>query len=67
MVIHICDIESNGEYHTDKFQNILKEMSEVKKQKNINYQLGYSNFTFELWIILHKKDCFSQFIDLNNT
>ena len=38
-------------------------MSEAKKQKNIKYQLGYSNFTFELWMILHKKDCFSQFTD----
>lgn len=62
-VIHVCDIESNGEFHVAKFHNILKEMSEAKKQKNIKYQLGYSNFTFELWMILHKKDCFSQFTD----
>lgn len=57
-VMHVCDIESNEKYHQDKFQNVLKEMSEAKKQKKIKYQLGYSNFTFELWIILHKKDCF---------
>ena len=25
--------------------------------KNIKYNLGYSNFTFELWMILHKADC----------
>jgi hypothetical protein len=25
--------------------------------KDIKYQLGYSNFTFELWIIVHKTDC----------
>ena len=36
-------------------------MKEAKQQKNIKYQLGYSNFTFELWIILHKKDCFGPF------
>lgn len=53
--IHICDIESTDPYHIDKFENILKEMKEAKQQKNIKYQLGYSNFTFELWIILHKK------------
>lgn len=57
-VMHICDIESNDEYHESKFHNILKEMREAKKSKNIKYQLGYSNYTFELWIILHKKDCF---------
>ncbi len=38
-------------------------MAEAKKQKNIKYQLGYSNFTFELWIILHKRDCFGPFFD----
>ena len=26
--------------------------------KKITYKSGYSNFTFELWIILHKSDCF---------
>ena len=25
--------------------------------KSITYRLGYSNFTFELWMILHKADC----------
>ena len=33
-------------------------MSEAEQLgKDINYKLGYSNFTFELWIILHKTDC----------
>lgn len=38
-------------------------MKEAKTLKNIKYQLGYSNFSFELWMILHKKDCFGP---LNN-
>lgn len=58
---HICDVESEDAYHIDKFQSVLKEMKEAKSQKNIKYHLGYSNFTFELWIILHKKDCFRAF------
>lgn len=62
-VFHICDVENTDKYHIDKFENILKEMSEAKKQKNIKYKLGYSNFTFELWIILHKKDCYGHFTD----
>ena len=60
-VIHICDVESTDDYHIEKFENILKEMKEADRQKKIKYQLGYSNFTFELWMILHKKDCFGPF------
>ena len=61
--IHICDVESTDRSHISRFEGILKEMAEAKKQKNIKYQLGYSNFAFELWIILHKKDCFGSFFD----
>lgn len=56
-VFHICDVESNEQIHIDKFRNILSEMKDAKKQKNIVYKLGYSNFTFELWMILHKNIC----------
>ena len=56
-VFHICDMESNEPVHVEKFQNILSEMKEAKIQKKITYRLGYSNFAFELWIVLHKKDC----------
>ena len=56
-VAHICDMESSEQVHVDKFKRILSEMKEAKTQKQINYVLGYSNFAFELWIILHKKDC----------
>ena len=54
-VFHICDYESNEEVHTEQFNKILKELKDVKKiNKNLVYKLGYSNFSFELWIILHK-------------
>ena len=56
-VFHICDVESNEPVHVEKFQNILSEMKEAKTQKKITYRLGYSNFTFELWMVLHKRDC----------
>lgn len=56
-VYHICDVESNKPEHQKKFQNILSEMKEARMQKNIKYRLGYSNFTFELWMILHKQNC----------
>lgn len=32
-------------------------MKEAKTQKKIGYVLGYSNFTFELWMVLHKRAC----------
>lgn len=54
---HICDIESNSPEHTEKFTNILSEMKDAHLQKKFKYELGYSNYTFELWIILHKMDC----------
>lgn len=61
--IHICDVESKDKTDIDKFEKILKEMKEAKTQKNIRYQLGYSNFTFELWLILHKCDCYGPLND----
>ena len=57
---HICDYESNSKEHKKNFQEILKQINDVKKiNKNLNYTLGYSNYTFELWIILHKSKLFS--------
>ena len=29
-------------------------MDEIANKNNVNYRLAYSNFTFELWMILHK-------------
>ena len=56
-VFHICDVESNDTAHVEKLQKILSEMKEAGTNKNIDYILGYSNFTFELWMVLHKRDC----------
>ena len=57
-VTHICDYESNSEEHKKKFKNVLEQMDKAARQgKSVTYNLGYSNFTFELWIILHKSNC----------
>lgn len=38
-------------------------MKEVEKLgKMIKYKLAYSNISFELWILLHKTNCFQSFI-----
>ncbi len=56
-VTHLCDVESNEPVHVEKFKRILSEMKEAKEQKGIAYDLGYSNFAFELWMVLHKAPC----------
>jgi hypothetical protein len=59
-VVHFCDYE--GRNDTKYFYKLLSEMK-TARQKNINYKLAYSNFTFELWLVLHKMDFYSQIYD----
>lgn len=57
-VVHICDIESNEPEHKKKFTDILDQIDKSNKLgKKLKYGLGYSNYTFELWIALHKVNC----------
>ena len=55
---HICDYESNDDYHVKKFKGILDELKRSNKivGRSFRYELGYSNYTFELWMILHRMD-----------
>lgn len=59
IVTHICDYESNEEIHTTKFKNILSELKEANSTigRKFKYNFAYSNFTFELWMILHQQMC----------
>lgn len=64
---HLCDYESNDPYHKDLFRNILDQMAQAKKKKFVkDYLLGYSNQTFELWMILHKMDYFAPNVHRKN-
>ena len=56
-ITHLCDVESAGTEDIRSFENVLKEMKKAKEEKKLKYLLGYSNLTFELWMILHKMDC----------
>lgn len=49
----IIDTERASEQ--EKFKNTLKQMKEAKKSKEIKFKLGYSNISFELWLLLHKE------------
>lgn len=56
-IYHIFDVESSEEEYEKKFTSILNEMEKSEKLgKKISYINGYSNLTFELWILLHKTD-----------
>ncbi|MCM1054626.1 MAG: RloB family protein [Bacteroides sp.] len=55
---HLCDIESGGEEHIKSFRAAIDNMRAAEKMgKHVSYRLCYSNFTFDLWIALHKLDC----------
>ena len=57
-VTHVFDIESQDNIHVQQVRQTLDRMREAEKTgKDIKYHLGYTNFTFELWIILHKSEC----------
>lgn len=56
-VIHLCDVEGETPDDLKGFQTVLDRLKEAKAAKKICYDLGYSNLSFELWIVLHKDDC----------
>lgn len=61
-ITHLCDYESNDDVHTKQFRETLDFLKATfKLGKQIKYNLGYSNFTFDLWIVLHKASCNANF------
>ncbi|MEG1197130.1 MAG: RloB family protein [Raoultibacter sp.] len=60
-VCHVFDFESEDEIHTKQFRETLERMKHASKLgRSITYVSGYSNFTFELWILLHREDARAQ-------
>ena len=60
---HLSDYESSEEVHVKQFRETMDRMAATKSlKKQITYRFGYSNFTFDLWIILHKMDCRGSFL-----
>ena len=57
-ITHLCDYESGEEKHQKEFRTVMDRMKEAQNSgKTVKYYFGYSNFTFELWILLHMTDC----------
>lgn len=55
---HLSDYESDETVHREQFFKTMDRMKEAEGiGKMIQYEFGYSNFTFDLWIILHKANC----------
>lgn len=54
---HILDKESSDEADIKTFEKNLKSFKDVKKiRQHVKLLLGYSNVSFELWLIMHKSD-----------
>lgn len=61
-VYHFFDYESDELIHIQGFQSVMDNMKKAENiGKQIKYKSGYSNFTFDLWIILHMGDCNTSF------
>lgn len=57
-IYHFFDVESVESEYIARFNGVFDEMLNAEKMgKEIKYENGYSNLTFELWILLHKVDC----------
>lgn len=61
-IYHFFDYESDEPSHVQGFQNMMDDMKKAEKLgKQIIYRSGYSNLTFDLWLILHMTDCNTSF------
>lgn len=57
-IYHLSDYESDDEAHAREFRETMDNMKKARESgKQINYIFGYTNLTFDLWIILHKSNC----------
>ena len=55
--IHIQDIEDYyNNFQRAKFYGMIDDMRKAEDMFGITYKLGYSNYTFELWMLLHVAD-----------
>lgn len=51
----IQDIEDYSDCHIKNFHSLLESSKKAKQLfKKYNFLIGYSNFTFEVWMISHK-------------
>lgn len=57
-IYHFSDYESDDPQHVKQFLDTIQNMKKANLSgKSIKYHFGYSNLTFDLWIILHRNAC----------
>jgi len=67
IVWHLSDIEGSTPGHIRAVEGTLSRLKDVKKLgKDIIYKWGYSNLSFDLWIVLHKNDCNGELTCVDN-
>lgn len=64
-VWHLSDIEGSS---PEQIQSVNVTIGRLKEAKNlgksIDYKYGYSNLSFDLWMILHKLNCNAELTDV---
>lgn len=56
-ILLFFDYESDEQAHVNAFMSAMDNMKKAERiGKQITYKSGYSNFTFDLWIVLHMAD-----------
>lgn len=67
VIIHLYDYEGNAPNQIQQFRSTMDKMKEAEKMgKKVTYQMGYSNLSFDLWMILHKTTCNASYIQPGN-
>lgn len=52
---HLSDYEGQGDDNPVRFLTTIDRLKEVKTlRRQVTYHFGYSNLTFDLWMVLHK-------------
>lgn len=58
IIWHLSDIEGSSREQIQAVERTLSRLKDVKTlKKSIVYKWGYSNLSFDLWMILHKQNC----------
>lgn len=66
-IYHISDYESSEPVHEKQFKETMDNMKKAEQAgKNVVYKFGYTNLTFDLWIILHKMNCNASYVHRKN-
>ena len=62
---HLSDIEGSSDEQIQTVHNTLGRLKEARGLgKSIIYKWGYSNLSFDLWMILHKQSCNAELTDV---